>query len=72
MPERMRQIRQRAHALFRAENSSPALVLDSACAEFGVTGRSAVSEDVRRSYYERAEQELIHEGKIKSSESARK
>jgi hypothetical protein len=72
MPERTRRIRHRAHALFRKENTSPIVILDSTYVEGGVAGHMLVTEEVRRSYYERAEQELLSEGKIKPLPAARK
>jgi hypothetical protein len=72
MPERIRRIRHRAHALFRKENSSPIVILDSTYVEGGVAGRMLVTEEVRRSYYERAEQELLSEGKIKPLSAVQK
>lgn len=63
MPERMRLIRHRANVIFQRENDSPHLNLD--ITESGSVGKLAVSEQFRRTYYERAEQELLTEGKIK-------
>jgi hypothetical protein len=65
MPERARQIRQRAHLLFLRDNPAPVLALDSTFLDRGPPRQLTVTEDVRRSYYERAERELIAEGKIK-------
>jgi hypothetical protein len=64
MPQRMRLIRHRAYTLFRQENPSHHIILDSTSPDDGGPGRLAVTEAVRKSYYERAEQELIIEGKI--------
>lgn len=72
MPERIRRIRHRAHALFRRENNSPVIILDSTFIEDIPGGRIAVTDEVRRSYYQRAEQELLNEGKIKPLPAAQK
>jgi hypothetical protein len=68
----MRRIRQRTHVLFRKENSSLVINLDSTYVEGGVAGRMLVTEEVRRSYYQRAEQELLSEGKILPFSAAQK
>ena len=60
MSERTRIIRNRAHLLFNRENSSPQVTLDNALVDNGM-GRFAVSEELRKMYYRRAEGELIAE-----------
>jgi hypothetical protein len=59
----MRVIRHRAHITFCQENPSHHMILDSTSPEDGGPGRLAVTETVRKSYYERAERALIIEGK---------
>lgn len=52
----------RANQLFARENRVPGMELDAAFHERGTTMLTAVTQDVRDSYYARAEAELIAEG----------
>ena len=64
MSERSRLIRSRAESLFRRENAVPLLSLESIPHSGLASWRIPVAENVRKTYFKRAEEELITEGRI--------